>query len=127
MSHRSGIEVSEEIKNEMGRARKGELRVLQVLFFEVKYTTKSSSQIVIENESLKAGACLGPKKTWQEDFDVQLAPLTESNPCFYAFYRLDSKSSLGYEFILFSFISETAAVRDKMIYASTLSTVKVFK
>ena len=68
---------------------------------------------------------MAPKKTWQEDFDVQLAPLTESNPCFYAFYRLDSKSSLGYEFILFSFISETAAVRDKMVYASTLSAVKV--
>jgi len=68
---------------------------------------------------------LAPKKKWEEDFDEQLAPLTESNPCFYAFYRLDSKSSLGYEFILFSFISETAAVRDKMIYASTLSAVKV--
>lgn len=81
---------------------------------------------MIENECLKAGACLKPKKTWQEDFDSQLAPLTESNPCFYAFYRLDSKSSLGYEFILFSYISENAPVRDKMIYASTLSTVKVF-
>jgi len=109
MSHRSGIEVTEDIKNEMARARKGDVRVLQ---------------IIIENESLKAGACLSPKRTWQEDFDVQLAPLTESNSCFYAFYRLDSKSSLGYEFILFSFISETAAVRDKMIYASTLSAVK---
>ncbi|CAG5107167.1 Oidioi.mRNA.OKI2018_I69.chr1.g3185.t1.cds [Oikopleura dioica] len=109
MSHRSGIEVSEDIKNEMTNARQGHLRVLQ---------------IVIENECLKAGACLKPKKTWQEDFDSQLAPLTESNPCFYAFYRLDSQSSLGYEFILFSYISENAPVRDKMIYASTLSTVK---
>ena len=30
MSHRSGIEVTEDIKNEMAKARKGDVRVLQV-------------------------------------------------------------------------------------------------
>jgi len=68
---------------------------------------------------------LSPKKDLESDIDLLLAPLAAKYSAFYAFYRLDSTNSLGHEFILYSYINDqTASVRDKMLYASTLSTIK---
>ena len=69
---------------------------------------------------------MSPKKDLESDIDLLLAPLAAKYSAFYAFYRLDSTNSLGHEFILYSYINDqTASVRDKMLYASTLSTIKV--
>ena len=58
------------------------------------------------------------------DFDGLLSPLTASNECFYCIYRLDTKNTLGHDFVLFTYINDQAPVRSKMIYASTLSALK---
>ena len=75
---------------------------------------------------MEVGETLSPKKDLESDFDLLLAPLAEKYAAFYAFYRLDSTNALGFEFILYSYINDqSASVRDKMLYASTLSTIKV--
>lgn len=44
-------------------------------------------------------------------------------PC-YLLIRMDTKSSLDYDWFLFSWIPETATTRQKMLYASTKATLK---
>jgi hypothetical protein len=39
-------------------------------------------------------------------------------------FRLDTKMSLGYSWLLLSWIPDTATIRLKMLYASTKSTLK---
>ena len=100
-----------------------------VFFIFVNAVTRHNKtmyiQIIIKDEQLIANEKLKPKSDFESDLDSLLAPLATNHECFYCFYRLDSKNSLGYEFILYSFINDSAPVRSKMIYASTLSTVKV--
>lgn len=51
-------------------------------------------------------------------------PIVEENtPCF-IFFRSDTKSSIGYEWLLISYIPDNAAIRQKMLYASTKATMK---
>merc|ERR1712131_112479 len=109
MSHRSGITTSPDLEEKINLLRKGKHRLLQIL---------------IENEKLEAGKMEKPDGDQFADFDSQLAPLTKDNECFYVIYRLDSKNSLGYDFVLFTYINDSAPVRSKMIYASTLSALK---
>ena len=66
-----------------------------------------------------------PKQDEVDDFDLVLSPLTTDALCFYCLYRLDTSNSLGYEYLLYSYINDSAPVRNKMIYASTLSALKV--
>ena len=56
---------------------------------------------------------------------MEKSPENQENDCFYAIYRLDTKNSLGHDFILYTYINDSAPVRSKMIYASTLSALKV--
>lgn len=64
------------------------------------------------------------KKDWEKDFDKLVAPLTEDNvPC-YILYRLDAKTSLGYAWLLLSWVPDEASIRQKMVYASTKATLK---
>lgn len=109
MSHRSGITTSPDLEEKINLLRKGKHRLLQIL---------------IENEKLEAGKMEKPDGDQFADLDSQLAPLTKENECFYVIYRLDSKNSLGYDFVLFTYINDSAPVRSKMIYASTLSALK---
>lgn len=64
------------------------------------------------------------KTTWEEDFDSLIPYLIDENKPCYLLFRLDSKNSLGYEWLLLSWIPEDAPVREKMIYASTKATLK---
>lgn len=64
------------------------------------------------------------KKDWQRDFDKIIIPEIEPDvPC-YILYRLDEKSEEGYLWLLISWTPDTASIRQKMIYASTKSTLK---
>ena len=60
MSHRSGIEVTEDIKNEMARARKGDVRVLQVIFTTLYCIDKNLDYY--RKWMSKSWCMLGPKK-----------------------------------------------------------------
>lgn len=40
------------------------------------------------------------------------------------FFRLDTKNTSGYEWLLISWIPDIASVRQKMLYASTKATLK---
>lgn len=49
--------------------------------------------------------------------------IEEDTPC-YILYRLDEKSTNGYNWLLLSWVPDTASIRLKMLYASTKSTLK---
>lgn len=75
-------------------------------------------------EELSLAAIHDQKKDWQRDFDRLIEPLVEeTTPC-YLLYRLDEKSSLGHVWLLLTWVPETAAIRQKMLYASTKATLK---
>ncbi len=52
-----------------------------------------------------------------------LPVIEEDHPCF-LLYRLDTKNTFGYDFILITYTPDFAHVREKMTYASTRSTLK---
>lgn len=61
---------------------------------------------------------------WDKDYVKFIEPLIEEDtPCFILF-RLDTKSTTGYEWLLLSWSPDSAKVRQKMIYASTKATLK---
>lgn len=66
------------------------------------------------------------KKDWEKDFDkLILAEIQPDVPC-YILYRLDTKTSEGgYSWMLISWIPDISTIRQKMIYASTKSTLKL--
>lgn len=49
--------------------------------------------------------------------------LDEKNPC-YVLYRLDTKNSVGYNFVFIAWSPDFANVKEKMLYASTKATFK---
>jgi twinfilin len=65
------------------------------------------------------------KKDFERDWDKMILPEIEKDvPCF-LLYRLDVKSENGYAWMLITWIPEIATIRQKMIYASTKSTLKL--
>lgn len=61
---------------------------------------------------------------WEKDYKNLVEPLIEENTPCYIFFRLDTKSSIGYEWLLMSYTPDTATIRQKMLYASTKATMK---
>jgi twinfilin-like protein len=114
MSHKTGIKSNNEL-----------------LHFFAKCKKKSSKyrlvKVSIINEELALGCYkeIG-KKDWESDFDKCISSVIEENvPC-YILYRLDeiNKAVDSYYWMLISWIPDTATIREKMIYASTKSTLK---
>lgn len=66
------------------------------------------------------------KKDFEKDWDKLIQPELEKDvPC-YILYRLDLKTAEGsYAWMLISWIPDIATIRQKMIYASTKSTLKL--
>jgi twinfilin len=65
------------------------------------------------------------KKDFERDWDKMIQPEIEKDvPC-YLLYRLDVKSENGYAWMLITWIPDIATIRQKMIYASTKSTLKL--
>ncbi|XP_067616643.1 twinfilin [Eurosta solidaginis] len=109
MSHQTGIKANEKLIKVFGKSKNGKLRVIKVS---------------IENEELNCTATAEVKKDWERDYDKLIVPLIEESvPC-YILYRLDSKTSLGYAWLLLSWVPDTATIRQKMVYASTKATLK---
>ncbi|XP_034264739.1 twinfilin-1-like isoform X3 [Pantherophis guttatus] len=109
MSHQTGIQASEEVKETFARARNGQYRFLK---------------IVIENEQLVVECVKQPGSTWEKDYDsFILALLEDKQPC-YLLYRLDSRNAQGYEWIFIAWSPDHSPVRQKMLYAATRATLK---
>lgn len=81
-------------------------------------------KISIVDEKLVSGGSANAVGTWDSDYDAAVLPaLEEDHPCF-IIYRLDTKNAYGYNFILLSYTPDFSHVREKMLYASTRSTLK---
>ncbi|XP_071050134.1 twinfilin [Onthophagus taurus] len=109
MSHQTGIQANEQLRKIFAKCKDGKLRVLK---------------ISIENEVLKLSEDKKVKHGWEQDYEKMIVPLIEENQPCYILFRLDSKNSSGYEWLLLSWSPDTAPIRQKMLYASTKATLK---
>jgi len=80
-------------------------------------------KISIENETLSHTATLPVSGSYEDDFSSIQTFLEDKMPCYIA-YRLDHKTGLGYDWAFMCYVPDLAKVRDKMLYASTRSTLK---
>jgi len=108
MSHQTGIKANEKLSKVFGKARNGKIRAIK---------------ISIEHEELTCSGLVDVKKDWERDYKLIQSMIEENVPCF-ILYRLDNKTSLGYAWLLLSWIPDTATIRQKMVYASTKATLK---
>ncbi|KPP58234.1 twinfilin-1-like [Scleropages formosus] len=109
MSHQTGIQAAEELKEIFAKARNGDYRVLK---------------IVIEDEQLVLGGTKRAAKTWDQEYDASVLPLLEDDMPSYILYRLDSSNNQGYEWIFVAWSPDHSPVRQKMLYAATRATLK---
>ncbi|XP_077932030.1 twinfilin-1 isoform X3 [Halichoerus grypus] len=109
MSHQTGIQASEDVKDIFARARNGKYRLLK---------------ISIENEKLVIGSCSQPSDSWDKDYDSFVLPLLEDKQPCYILFRLDSQNAQGYEWIFIAWSPDHSHVRQKMLYAATRATLK---
>ncbi|XP_044279039.1 twinfilin-1 [Varanus komodoensis] len=109
MSHQTGIQANEEVKEIFARARNGQYRFLK---------------LVIETEQLIVRSAEQPGASWEEDYDSYVLPLLEDKQPCYILYRLDSQNAQGYEWILIAWSPDHSPVRQKMLYAATRATLK---
>lgn len=111
MSHQTGIQgkpffllmkicltylVSENLREVFLSASSQDLRLIKVH---------------IQSEELVIDTSLKSNSTWENDFHMLQENLSSEGPCFFLF-RKEAEN-----FILFSFVPESSAVRDKMLYA----------
>ncbi|OXB58608.1 hypothetical protein ASZ78_009187 [Callipepla squamata] len=109
MSHQTGIQASENVKDIFVGARNGKYRILK---------------IVIDNEQLVLGSSRRPLGSWEKDYDAFVLPLLEDKQPCYILYRLDSQNAQGYEWIFIAWSPDHSPVRQKMLYAATRATLK---
>ncbi|CAH2278003.1 twinfilin-1 isoform X2 [Pelobates cultripes] len=109
MSHQTGIEASDKVRELFAKARNGKYRLLK---------------LDIEDEKLTVSSYEKPVDSWDREFDAYILPLLEDkHPC-YILYRLDTQNAQGYEWIFIAWSPDYSHVRQKMLYAATRATVK---
>lgn len=109
MSHQSGIQASAALLDSFkGAVTNNDVRLIK---------------ITINEETLVAANTIPIGGTWQDDFPKIVEQFEEKKPC-YVVFRLDEKGSSGYGWVFFCYVPDNAYVRDKMIYASTRSTLR---
>ncbi|GLV34172.1 twinfilin [Carabus blaptoides fortunei] len=109
MSHQTGIRANEKLKKFFAKCRDGKIRLVK---------------ISIENEELVLAAHKDVKHSWEKDYDNLIKPLiVDDQPC-YIVYRFDTKNDSGYDWLFISWSPDVAAIRQKMLYASTKATLK---
>uniref|UniRef100_A0AAZ3P5P1 Twinfilin-1 n=1 Tax=Oncorhynchus tshawytscha TaxID=74940 RepID=A0AAZ3P5P1_ONCTS len=109
MSHQTGIQAAEEVKDVFAKARNGAYRLLKV---------------VIEMETLVLGGTKHVSKKWDQEYDAYVLPLLQEDMPSYLLYRLDSTNNQGYEWIFLAWSPDRSPVRQKMLYAATRATLK---
>ncbi|KAM3870290.1 twinfilin-1a [Diretmus argenteus] len=110
MSHQTGIQAGNDVKDIFASAKSGDqYRILK---------------IVINDEQLTLGSTRQASNQWDQEYDSLLLPLLEDKlPC-YILYRLDSTNNQGYEWIFLAWSPDSSSVRHKMLYAATRATLK---
>ncbi|CAF1216208.1 unnamed protein product [Adineta steineri] len=110
MSHQSGITASDSLRDKFADMKDGHIRLVVV---------------AIENEKLVAKEEHNAVRTFTEDFDQMIPPLVQKNRPAYYFIRLDTISEIsGHNWLLIVYIPDEARVRERMLYASTVATLK---
>ncbi|CAF0863300.1 unnamed protein product [Adineta ricciae] len=110
MSHQSGITATDQLRDKFADMKDGHTRVVVV---------------VIENEKLVAKEEHNAVRSFNEDFDKMVPPLVHHKHPAYFFIRLDTISELsGHNWLLITYIPDDATVRERMLYASTVATLK---
>lgn len=111
MSHASGITASQDLVSQFASvARNGGARLLQVVI-------QNEKELIIQKS-------VQPKGSWEQDFDLTSGIVTDKDAC-YILYRTDEKNSEGaFLFWLIRYVPDRSRVRDKMLYASTVSQLK---
>lgn len=109
MSHQTGITCSNDLQAALAHAKEHGQRVLQIF---------------IQNEKLELGEAHDSQSTWEDDYDLLVLPLLQQTRASYILYRLDEKVGNSYMWIFIHYTPDKAPVREKMLYASTKSTMK---
>ncbi|XP_028813467.1 twinfilin-1a [Denticeps clupeoides] len=109
MSHQTGIQAADEVKDVFANARNGDYRLLK---------------IVIENEQLVLGSTKPAARGWEQDYDSCILPMLDHDMPSYILYRLDSSNNQGYEWVFIAWSPDHSPVRHKMLYAATRATLK---
>lgn len=108
MSHASGIKVSEGLATAFASAQSNQTRCIKV---------------GIVSESLQEQDSFPVSGSFEDDFTIVTKCLEPKKPS-YVLYRLDSTtSSSEHEWLFLCYVPDDAAVRDKMLYASTRSSL----
>lgn len=112
MSHQSGIKSNENLRNFFAHAKQNNVRM-----FKVVINDKEELELSV-NYELK-------NSNWQKDYNSFVPRSIEpKSPC-YLFFRLDEKTNSGYTWLLILWSPDFASVKQKMLYASTKSTLKM--
>lgn len=110
MSHQSGITAEPLLEKLLGQFQND--------------ASKRMLQILIHEEQMTVGGFLEAEGDEREDYDEAVLSMIEDKKCCFIIYRLDSKSSNGFDFLFISYSPDFAHVREKMLYASTRATLK---
>ena len=109
MSHSSGIDVSDALSSAFADARNNaDVRLLKVQ---------------IEDEQINLTGSEPLSGDWEADFALVPNHL-DADDCCYILYRTDTEGANGFEWLVFSYVPDTAPVRHKMLYASTKDNLK---
>ncbi|VDM32735.1 unnamed protein product [Hydatigera taeniaeformis] len=109
MAAQSGIAANEKLLSALAEAKHGSVRLVHMQ---------------IEDEQIKLRKIIPAKGNWEDEFDQSILPLLDHKTASYILYRLDSKNSLGYEWILLTWIPDETHVWQKTLYASTRATIR---
>lgn len=99
MSHQTGIQANADLRKFFAKCRDGSVRVFKVS---------------IADEQLTLVDYKPPKATWEQDYDSLVLPLVErGQPC-YLFYRLDTTSQNGYNWLFISWSPDDSPVSSSL-------------
>ncbi|CDW52152.1 twinfilin 1 [Trichuris trichiura] len=106
---------SAELIHTFNECKNGSVRLLKIV---IKHALFPNTEQLI-------GEITYPSRlTWSEDAKQYLnSSLVADKPC-YVLFRLDTTCTVGFEWLLFSFVPDTAPVRERMLYASTKATLR---
>lgn len=114
MSHQTGIKSNAELREHFGKARDvaSTVRLIKVQIDTTKEEMKFVDSRPIAND-------------WRTDYRAYMGAVVEKEQPCYIFFRLDNLNNLGgHDWVLVLYLPITAAVRSKMLYASTKTTLK---
>jgi len=111
MSHQSGIKSSEDLRRNFALAKEGQVRMLKVVIDTNEQLVLSTSARVLAS-------------SWETNYDnLILNNIDSQQPCYF-FYRLDETTTTGHSWLFITWSPDFASVKNKMLYASTKSTLK---